>query len=259
MKDSPGKDFGAIESDYDFFIASSNEHQCDLEAYMRRVGTLAGMGGPIRMLDVGCGNGEFTDTVLTMADWPADRLALCLVEPVNSQRCHAAERLQRFTAAPITHWPLMPSTPVGPFDLVLANHVLYYVDDLDETVERIMACLAPGGRWLIAMGGRTNALIVFWEHVSAQTGRPIPHHLSEELEDVFARRGIAYERDDVTYEMAFPDSTENRMRILRFLLGERIKEVAVPRLLEMFDPWSRDGRIVTAIGHYHYTVRGPES
>jgi hypothetical protein len=93
--------------------------------------------------------------------------------------------------------------------------------------------------------------------MSAQTGRAIPYHMSEELEDVFAERGIVFEREVVTYDMVFPDTTENRMKILRFVLADHLAEVPVAPLLEEFDAWSRDGKIVAEIGHQHYTVSGP--
>jgi hypothetical protein len=46
-------------------------------------------------------------------------------EPVDSQRLKAVNRLRAFAHAPIEHWAFMPEEAVGPFDLAVANHVLF--------------------------------------------------------------------------------------------------------------------------------------
>ena len=151
MTDSAAKDFGLIEGDYDFFMETSTEAECDLEAYRPYVDALSAKEGPIRMLDFGCGGGDFPEKFLDQAAWPAERPTLGLVEPVETQRHHAAERLGRFTRSPIQQWPFMPAEPIGPFDLILSNHVFYYVTDLDGEVARLRDALAPGGLFLIAL------------------------------------------------------------------------------------------------------------
>jgi trans-aconitate 2-methyltransferase len=259
MSDAARKDFGAIEGDYDFFIASSNEYRRDLDAYRRHLDKSAAGRGPIRMLDFGCGDGAFTHALLSELAWPSDRLSLALVEPVEAQRHRAAQQLQAFARTPIRHWPFMPDDPVGPFDVVLSNHVLYFVADVDETVERITGALAPDGQWLCAMGGTTNRLIVFWDVFTKLTGRDSPYYRSEDLEAALRRQGVTFAREDVSYQLAFPDSTANRMKILRFLLADHLDRLPHEPFLELFEPWRRGGDIAVEILHYHYTVPGPSA
>jgi SAM-dependent methyltransferase len=256
MKKAAAKDFGAIESDYDFFMASSTEAERDLDAYRRHVDNLTAADGPIRMLDFGCGAGDFSVDFLTRAGWRSDRLNLSLVEPVEPQRRRAAERLERFTDHPIEQWSLMPEAPIGPFDVVLANHVFYYVPDLDETLRRIVESLAPAGVLLTAMAGRTNVLTGFWDIAFETVGLGIPYHRSEDLEASFDRAAIDFRRDDVTYRLRFPDSTDNRMKILRFLLADHLSDVPEVPLLEHFNRWRCGDEIVIDITHHHYVVRG---
>lgn len=51
---------------------------------------------------------------------------------------------------------------------------------------------------------------------------------------------------EVPYELSFPDSDENRMRIIRFLLADHLAQMPQQPLLERFDQFSRAGRMVRA-------------
>ena len=258
MTDSAAKDFGAIEADYDFFMATTDEAERGLDAlrpYVEQVGK--GI-GPIRMLDFGCGGGDFSTAFLEQANWSPDRLSLSLVDPVDSQRTHAAELLQRFTGSPINHWPALPDEGVEPFDLILTNHVLYYVPELQETLQQLTAALAPDGLLLIAMAGRTNNLIRFWNYAFDAMGKVIPYHLSEDLEETLAKLGISYEREVIEYGMRFPDTRENRMKILRFALADHLNDIPLQPLLDLFGEWVKGDQIDTRTVFMHYIIRGSD-
>ena len=255
MAKNAAKDFGAIEADYDFFIATSDEAERGLDALSSYIDEAGQAGGPIRMLDFGCGGGDFSTKFLTQAGWPPDRLTLSLVEPVESQRIHAAESLGRFTDKPITHWPALPDTAVASFDLILSNHVLYYVPDLEVTLKQLITALAPDGLMLLALAGRTNSLIRFWDYAFDAMGKAIPYHLSEDLDETLARLGIAHERETIAYSMRFPDSRENRMKILRFALADHLSELPIEPLLDLFDDWVKGDQIDTRTVFMHYIIR----
>jgi SAM-dependent methyltransferase len=258
MTDRAAKNFGAIESDYEFFMATSDESERDLDAYRPFVEGMTTANG-VHMLDFGCGSGEFSEAFLHQGGWPQNQLTLSLVEPVESQRLHAAERLRRFNKLPIQQWPMMPKEPIEPLDLVLANHVFYYVSDLEESVRQLLASMATSGIFLIAMAGRTNALYPFWKLGFDMIGKAVPYHVSEDLEAAFEGLGQGYERHNVAYGMVFPDTTANRMKILRFLLAERLEAMEVGPLLELFEPWVQDGKIAmnTTCQHYVIQARNP--
>ncbi|MEM7123784.1 MAG: class I SAM-dependent methyltransferase [Pseudomonadota bacterium] len=258
MTENAAKDFGAIEADYDFFIAATDEAERGLDALIPYIDEAGRAGGSIRMLDFGCGGGDFSTKFLTQAGWSPDRLMLSLVEPVESQRLHAAEDLGRFTDAPITHWPALPDTAVAPFDLILSNHVLYYVPDLEVTLKQLIAALAPDGMMLLALAGRTNSLIRFWDYAFDAMGKAIPYHLSEDLDVTLARLGIAHERETVAYTMRFPDTRENRMKILRFALADHLSELPLEPLLELFDDWAKGDLIDTHTVFMHYIIRAKD-
>jgi SAM-dependent methyltransferase len=105
-----------------------------------------------RMLDFGCGAGDFTERFLSTIGWPPGLLELALVEPVAQQRDSAARRLARFSHRAISTAATLPvakdPSVATRFDLILSNHVLYYVDDLDVTLARLLDALAPAATLL---------------------------------------------------------------------------------------------------------------
>ena len=75
------------------------------------------------------------------------------------------------------------------------------------------------------------------------------------VEAALVELGVAYEKESAPYELAFADSEENRMRIIRFLLAEHLHEMPIATLLAMFDRYSRGGEVRISTASDHYTVR----
>ncbi len=255
MASAASKDFGPIRHDYDFFLAHTTEAAEDLRAYLPHLRPLAAGTGQVRMLDFGCGNGGFSAQFLASAGFAPERLHLSLVEPVEVYRQQAAERLRPLTAHPLRVWPALPPEAAACFDLVLSNHVLYYVPDVDATLAAILKALAAPGLFLTALSGRPSALTGLWQQCFDLIGKPAPFHLSEELEAALVRRGQRYDKEEVPFELAFPDSEANRLSILRFLLGSYFDEVPRPAMLRMFDPYVEGGRVVMRLVDEHFIVR----
>jgi ubiquinone/menaquinone biosynthesis C-methylase UbiE len=94
----------------------------------------------MRILDVGCGRGDFTIGVLAKKgsevvgmDVSPDFLkGARSVSPLNCQ----------FVLASATHWCFRE----GSFDQIHAHHVLEHVTDLDKALDGIASSLAPGGK-----------------------------------------------------------------------------------------------------------------
>lgn len=249
------KDFGPIQDAYAFFVAHSDEDDRDLDAYAARLPAVAAAPAPLRFLDFGCGPGTFTERFLDRAGWTPDRLRIGLVEPVETYRTAAAERLRPRSTAPIEAVAALSPATAGVFDLVLANHVLYYVQGLHDVLAGILRAMAPGGSFLTAMAGRDNALIRIWIEAFGQIGRPVPYHTSEDLETTLHGLGLAYQRHEVRYRLDFDDTEPNRLQMLRFLLGEHLARMPLPGLLRLFDPHRAGDRIEIRTGHHQYGIR----
>jgi SAM-dependent methyltransferase len=257
MSDS-SKQFGPIRADYEFFQTHSTECDADIRAYLPHLAAAAAGTGPIRVLDFGCGDGQFSSRLYPRSPLPPARLELSLVEPDDDYRESAIQRLRPFTSRPPRAWPALPTDLVACFDLVLSNHVLYYVTDLDGTLASILRSLASGGCFLTAMAGQRNGLIQFWNRCFELIGMPVPFHTSEALEALLARRSERYSKADVRYEMSFPDREENRLSIVRFLLGGYFPRVPRQAMLDLFDPYVESSEVKMHLVHDQFAVRRGE-
>jgi trans-aconitate 2-methyltransferase len=255
MSKNPAKDFGPIADHYAFFEQHATEAEQDARAYAERLAGVVPAEGTIRLLDFGCGTGAFTARFLNQVGWPPARLRLTLVEPVPSARRQAVARLVGTTEHPVADSAALPGGVVASFDVVLANHVLYYVPDLRRQLAGLIGALAPAGVFVTAIAPRTNALIEFWIAGFRSLGREIPYNLAEDVEVALQELGAEYQKQEVAYQLAFPDTEENRMRIIRFLLAEHLAELSHRPLLDLFDQYAHAGRIDIRTVSDHFTIR----
>ena len=108
-----------------------------------------------RVLEVGCGPGELWRENLdrmpegwrvTLSDFSPGML-----EKVQQNLAALAERFA-FRQLDVQAMPFDNDS----FDLVIANHMLYHVPDIDRGLAEIARVLAPGGRLLAATNGRNH-------------------------------------------------------------------------------------------------------
>jgi SAM-dependent methyltransferase len=261
MGKDPAKDFGPIADDYAFFETHATEAAEDSRAYVERLAGVVPAEGPVHMLDFGCGSGAFTLRFLRDVGWPSSRLRLTLVEPVDAARRQACARLAASSGQPVVDWQALPSGTTDRFDVVLANHVLYYVPDLPAHLAGLIDAMTPEGVFLTAIASRTNVLIQFWITGFHLLGREVPYNTSEDVEASLRRSGAVYQKRDVPYRLAFPDTKANRLRILRFLLAEHLAQMPNRPLLDLFDPYASSGRIRIETASEHFAIcrqgRGP--
>ena len=105
------------------------------------VSSLAGLSPGLRILDAGCGNGEY--------------LRALAGQPVQAAGCDLSIGMLRSAAhrallnADIAALPLRDGT----FDVVLAVHMLYHVPDRRAAVHELRRVLAPGGVCIAVTNG----------------------------------------------------------------------------------------------------------
>jgi len=250
------KDFGPIESDYDFFMSHATEAESDVAHYVQELAGFAEDRAAIRLLDFGCGAGEFSQRFLTAMNWSPSTLQIALVEPVAAQRAQAAERVAPFSRQGVMTLQRLTPEEGTRFDLILANHVLYYVDDLEATLAQLVASLAPGGKLLLAIAGWDNVLLKFWQVGFALLGRPVPYFAAEDVAASLSRRSLPFHQTQAPYQLRFADSPDNRLKILRFLFADYLKQLPAERLLREFDPYTRQGFIEIDTQSQHFLVSG---
>ncbi len=253
------KDFGPIRDEYAFFAAHATEAENDLAAYLpgfrgslsRR---LASPDAPCRLLDFGCGPGAFTATVLDQLNCPPDRLLLSVVEPQPGYLHQAGIVLRAYSTSDVRGWEHLPPDSDGEFDIIFANHVLYYVPDLDEIVPSLVRGRADGGLFQTAIAGHDNVLIQFWVRAFAMLGRPVPYHTAESVAATFGRHGIPAASREVSYRLSFPDTPENRSHVLRFLLGEHFQSLPEDDIRSFFNPYASAGTITIDTTNRQFSV-----
>jgi trans-aconitate 2-methyltransferase len=255
MSKNPAKDFGPIAPDYAFFEAHATEAEQDSLAYVERLTGIVPAGGVLRFLDFGCGSGKFTARILQQVAWPPARLWMTLIEPVEPQRRQALALLAGYTEQPLVDVATLPAEVVASFDIVLANHVLYYVPELRHQLAGLIAALAPSGILVTAIAARTNALVEFWIAGFRLLGREVPYNTSEDVEAGLHELGAAYQKQQVAYQLAFPDTEANRIRILRFLFAEHFAQMPQRPLLDMFDRYAHVGHVRIRTSSDHFTIR----
>src|SRR5262249_38220835 len=130
MSKNPAKDFGPIADDYAFFETHATEAANDAQAYVERLAGLVALAGPIPLLDLGRGSGSFAARFLDGAGGPGGRLRLTLVEPVETARRQAVARTAGYSDHPAVDSATLPGGTTSTFEVVLANHSLYYVPGL---------------------------------------------------------------------------------------------------------------------------------
>ena len=110
--------------------------------------------GPLRVLDVGCGNGRLG--AFLRAQLGSRPLGYTGVDACDSllreagQRCPNAVLVQ----SDLVEQPLVHALPAGPFDLVCAFGVLHHIPGFarrQELIEGLAGRLDPGGRLALAI------------------------------------------------------------------------------------------------------------
>ena len=248
------KDFGPIESDYAFFMAHATEAENDAAQYVRELRTFDAGRDRIRLLDFGCGSGDFSHRLLNALRWSPQVLDLTLMEPVPQHRERARLRLAEFSARPVRVLERLDDAPEERFDLIISNHVLYYVDDLEGTLAQLAARLDSGGRLLLAIAGWTNPLMELWQTGFELLGRAPPYHGAEDVAAALYRRQRDFRTARVPYSLRFPNRNEHRLSILRFLFGEHLRQMPMPALLAEFDRFVRGELIVIEADCLHFVV-----
>lgn len=237
------KDFGPIQDAYAFFEDHSTEAEADSNAYAEKLAALDARERPLRLLDFGCGPGRFTERVIDRLGWTPAQLQITLVEPVEDYRRQAVERLGPRSGAPVAASPELPEPLPQRFDVILANHVLYYVSDLETTVDRLSRAIAPGGLWLSAIAGWDNTLLQFWKRWFAMIGAPVPYHTAESVLQAIEQRGIPHRSRSIRYDLIFPDTVPNRLAIMSFLMADHLPKLPRDEAGQVFDDYRENGRI----------------
>jgi SAM-dependent methyltransferase len=150
---------------------------------------------PRRVLEVGCGMGQFAERLL--AEVEVELVAVDL-----SPRMVELAR-ERGIDARVGDAERLPFED-DQFDSVVANWMLYHVDDLELALSEFVRVLVPGGRLVAATIGEEHLREV-WELMGFLP--PLRPFSRENGEDTLRRHFAEVERQDVDAVMVYPDVT----------------------------------------------------
>lgn len=173
--------------------------------------------GDERILDVGCGDGKIT----------AD---LCRAVPRGSVvGIDSSPEMIRFATGKLSgplftnlEFRVMDARQIRfrqPFDLVVSNAALHWVDDHPAVLRGAAACLHDGGRLVVSCGGRGNAQEVFvalcavirlkrWRHFFRRLAASYFFHRPEDYERWLPRHGLRANSIKLTPKIASHENAE---------------------------------------------------
>jgi ubiquinone/menaquinone biosynthesis C-methylase UbiE len=186
---------------------------------------------PRRVLEVGCGRGQFAERVAreTSAEVIATDLSPRMVELAASRGLDA--RLADVQALPFAD---------GEFDCAVANAMLYHVSDLERALSELHRVLEARGR-LVATTIGAEHMQDLWLCVGYQL--PERQFSRETGEEALSRHFARVERRDVDGELVFPDAGAVQAYVDSTLFAE-----AVPRPLPDFEsPFTSRTRVTVFV------------
>jgi len=135
-----------------------------------------------RLLDIGCGTGEFAATMQS-GGW--DVLGL---EPDEGARAQAHENFGLTVQEPDALYGLE-----GPYDVITMWHVLEHVHDLHGYLEKIRSLLRPGGTLFVAVPNYTSPDATHYQ--AAWAAYDVPRHLyhfsPDGMQTLMQRHGLS--------------------------------------------------------------------
>ena len=149
---------------------------------------------PRRVLEVGCGMGNFAERVSreTSAEVVATDLSARMVEVARGRGLGAR-------IADVQELPFED----GEFDCAVANAMLYHVEDLDRALSELARVLEPGGK-LVAVTIGEGHMAEVWRLVGYEKAeRPFSR---ENGASQLARHFRKVQREDVDAQLVFPDA-----------------------------------------------------
>jgi SAM-dependent methyltransferase len=177
---------------------------------------------PSRVLEVGCGWGEFAGRV-------RDELEADVVAVDLSPRMAELAR-ERGVDARVGDVQALPFED-GEFDCVVANWMLYHVPDIHRGLAEIARVLRPGGCLVAATNGKRH-LEELWRLVGRDKSTEVRHFFSEDGEELLRRHLDHVRRTDLESTVTFSDPEAVRGYVSSSIahkhLADRVPELSQP-------------------------------
>ena len=118
------KDSSTYEDGYNIFLKRSNFRERILSSFQEIVSKRLQSSDSLKVLDVGCGDGEMTKRYLQCLKPKTKKIMLSLIEPALSTRKSAVDATKGESEV-VYSGSILPSS--GGFDLIIASYVFYHL------------------------------------------------------------------------------------------------------------------------------------
>lgn len=243
MQSTPKKVFSDILESYQFFERHSTEAEKILAICRNLVQGWNSKKQIKSVLDFGCGSGKFMESLLLQGTLPYQSLNLNLAEPDPVYKGEALNRLQPYLNNPISFVGHDLTDVSAKYDLIIANHVLYYVDDLRKIITKLKGTLAPGGHLMITISDARNPLTHLLLRHFELRNLECPYYTFRCVDQKLRELGLSYIPMEARSELRFNNTIENRDKIISFILGSHRQLKHRSMVEEFFERYSEGTQI----------------
>ncbi|MFK8137906.1 MAG: class I SAM-dependent methyltransferase [Bdellovibrionales bacterium] len=210
----------------------------------------------IDVLDFGCGSGEFASQYIVYLKEKISSFSA--VEPVLENHASIDKNIAAgMELKPIKSFGDICDIPEETlFDLIVSNHVLYYVPDISKTVDNLVSKIKNNGFLLITMASPENTLIKFWQKSFSKIGISIPFNQNTDLMSTLEERRIKFQTKKIEAGLDFSDTSQNRIKIGKFLLGDYFYKINEKEISYFFEEYSKNGRVIMELVDNVYIING---
>lgn len=238
-----GKFWSTIIDEYDFFSAHSSEADVLSAVYASTIDHYPHANPAL--LDFGSGNSSFTTSVIRLLKTKPGRISL--FEPTGEYHEEALKNMAGVIQDEVrtyTRFEEMDNNVDVDFDIILANHSLYYVDDPIQSMLALLARLREQGMIIATLADPVlNPLLVLWYEAFSSLGRPVPFYVPEEIFQAIGYLGLMVKINRVESKLFFPDTPINRKKIFKFVLGQYACLFEDRYIDDFFDPFSHEDNV----------------
>lgn len=251
------KDFTDITNMYKFFKDNSNEYEANKSEIMSKLKQDNLLKQGISILDFGGGDGEFLRDLYVGTDLNKLNPILYLYEPVKSYQMSAKSKLLTAGYQSPTVLERIDTFPAASLDLILVSHVLYYVENLSETISQLRSKLNENGQlWILMADDEDNSLIKLWEEFFKKLNIELPYFLTKDLRFILQDEAVKFsEKKSIQSGFNFKNTPENRKSMTCFLLGGHSKKIHDDTIKEAISCYQKDDKIHLPLSDSLFTIK----